>query len=63
MSSPTPLSRHLAHLKWPSKVAITWPHVPCFCPGDNMMVDKSVEILGSKNKKVKFVVEMKKRLR
>ena len=61
-SSPTPLSRHLAHLKWPSKLTITWPHVPRFCPGDDMMVDKSEEILGSKIQKVKFVVEIKKRL-
>ena len=53
------LSRNLAHLKWPSKLAITWPHMPRFCPGEDMMVDKSEEILGSKIQMVKFVVEIK----
>ena len=53
-SSPTPLSLHLAHLRWPSKLAITWPHVPRFCPGE--------DLIQSKNKMVEFVVEIKKRL-
>ena len=44
LSSPTPLSRHLAHFKWPSNIAITWPHMPLFCPGDDMMISTSVEI-------------------
>ena len=44
LSSPTPLSRHLAHFKRPSKITITWPHVPLFCPGDDMMISTSVEI-------------------
>ena len=44
LSSPTLLSRHLAHFKWPSNIAITWPQVPLFCPGDDMMISTSVEI-------------------
>ena len=44
LSSPTPLSRHHALFKWPSNIAITWPQVPLFCPGDDMMISTSVEI-------------------
>ena len=59
LSSPTPLSRHLAYFMWSSKLAITWPQVPRFCPGDDMMVDTSVEIRRSKIKTDEFVEKLK----
>ena len=42
--SPTPFSRHLAHFLWLSKRAIMCPQEPRFCPGDDMVVSKLVEI-------------------
>ena len=59
-SSLTPLSQHLAHFMWPSKLAITWPQEPRLYPGDDMMVDTLVENV--ENKMGELVEKFKKRL-
>ena len=43
-SSPTPLSRHCAHLEWESNPAIAWPQVPRHCHGEDIVVDNTVEL-------------------
>ena len=45
--SPTPLSLHLVHLRRPSNTAITWPQVPLFCPGNNMIISNIAELCGN----------------
>ena len=61
-SSPTPLSRQCAHLEWPSKLAITWPQVPRFCPAEDIFLEKFIETLGSKIQTDELDVGVKLRL-
>ena len=51
-SLPLPLSLHLAHAEWLSKIAIILPHAPRFWPGEDTVcyILKSIR---KHNKKVK----------
>ena len=51
---PPPLSLQHAHFRWPSNNAITWPQVPLFCPGEDMMISKLAN-----NVDIKYRVQLK----
>ena len=43
-SSPFPLSRQRAQYECPLKLAIAWPQLPLFCPGDDIIFYTLLEI-------------------